>query len=65
MQTQRTLGLRCEEPGVGRGAPHKDGGELVTDVANEKDVGPDSLRIVCIIERVKDPPVLSQHRGVG
>ena len=36
---------------------------MVTDVANEKDVGPDRLR-VCLIERVEDPVVLSQHRGI-
>ena len=35
------------------------------DVANEKDVGPDSLRGVCLIEKVEDPAVLSQHRGIG
>ena len=39
--------------------------ELVTDVANEKDAGPDSLRSVCLVERVKDPAVLSQHRSIG
>ena len=34
-------------------ASHQDGGwELVTDVANEKDVGLDGLRVVCHIERV-------------
>ena len=32
---------------------------------NEEDVGPDSLRSVCLIERVEDPAVLSQHRGIG
>ena len=31
-------------------------------MANEKDVGPDSLRGVCFIERVENPAVLSQHR---
>ena len=30
-------------------------------MANEKDVGPDRLRGVCLIERA----VLSQHRGIG
>ena len=39
--------------------------ELVTDVANEKDVGPNRLRVVCLIESVEDPPVLNQHRGIG
>ena len=39
--------------------------ELVTDVANEKDVGPNRLRGVCLIERVEDPAVLSQYRGIG
>ena len=34
-------------------------------MANEKGVGPDSLRGVCLIERVEDPAVLSQHRGIG
>ena len=34
-------------------------------MTNEKDVGPDGLRVVCLIERVEDPPVLSQHRGIG
>ena len=34
-------------------------------MANEKDVGLDGLRVVCLIERVEDPPVLSQHRGIG
>ena len=34
-------------------------------MANEKDVGPDCLRGVCLIERVEDPAVLSQHRGIG
>ena len=34
-------------------------------MANEKDVGPESLRRVCLIERVEDPAVLSQHRGIG
>ena len=34
-------------------------------MANEKDVGPDSLRGVCLIKRVEDPAVLSQHRGIG
>ena len=38
--------------------------ELVTDMANEKDVGPDLLRSVCLIKRVEDPAVLSQHRGI-
>ena len=38
---------------------------MVTDVANEKDVGPDGMRVVCLIERVEDPPVPSQHRGIG
>ena len=33
-------------------------------MANEKDVGPDCLRGVSFIERVKDPAVLSQHRGI-
>ena len=36
-----------------------------TDVANEKDVGPDRLRGVCLIKRVEDPAVLSQHRVIG
>ena len=31
-------------------------------MASEKDVGPDSLRGVCFIERVENPAVLSQHR---
>ena len=31
----------------------------------KKDVGPDCLRGVCLIERVEDPAVLSQHRGIG
>ena len=30
-----------------------------------KGCGPDSLRGVCIIERVEDPAVLSQHRDIG
>ena len=34
-------------------------------VPNQKDVGLDGLRVVCLIERVEDPPVLSQHRGIG
>ena len=34
-------------------------------MASEKDVGPDGLRVVCLIERVGDPPVPSQHRGIG
>ena len=38
--------------------------ELVTDMANEKDVGADCLRGVGFIERVEDPGVLSQHRGI-
>ena len=38
---------------------------MVTDVANEKEVGRDSLRGVCFIERVEDPAMLSQHRGIG
>ena len=38
--------------------------ELVTDLANEKGVGPGSLRGVGFIERVEDPAVLSQHRGI-
>ena len=33
-------------------------------MANEKDVGPDRLRSVCLIKRVEDPAVLSQHRGI-
>ena len=33
--------------------------ELVTDVANEEDVGPDSLWSVCLIKRVENPAVLS------
>ena len=37
---------------------------MVTDVANEDDVGPDRLRGVGFIERVEDPAVLSQHRGI-
>ena len=35
------------------------------DEANEKDVGPDCLRGVCLIERVENPAVLSWHRGIG
>ena len=31
--------------------------ELVTDVANEKDVGPDSFRNVCLIKIVENPAV--------
>ena len=38
--------------------------ELVTDMAHEKDVGPDRLWSVCLIKRVEDPAVLSQHRGI-
>ena len=38
---------------------------MVTDMANEKDVGPDRLWGVGFIERVEDPAVLSQHRGIG
>ena len=34
-------------------------------MANEKDVGPDSLLGACLIERVEHPAVLSQHRGIG
>ena len=59
--------LRCEEREEERGAcisPRR-WLELVTDVASEKDVGPDSLRGLCLIERVEDPAVLSQHRGIG
>ena len=59
--------VRCEEREEERGAcisPRR-WLELVTDMANEKDVGPDSLRGVCLIERVEDPAVLSQHRGIG
>ena len=37
---------------------------MVTDMANEKDVGPDCLRGVGFIERVEDPAVLGQHRGI-
>ena len=37
---------------------------MVTDMANEKDVVPDCLRGVGFIERVEDPAVLSQHRGI-
>ena len=39
--------------------------ELVTDVSNEEDVGRDSLRSVCLIERVENPAVMSQHRSIG
>ena len=28
---------------------------MVTDVANEEDVGPDSLRSVCLIDMVENP----------
>ena len=37
---------------------------MVTDMANEKDVGPDCLRGVGFIERVENPLVLAQHRGI-
>ena len=37
--------------------------ELVTNVANDEDVGPDSMRGVCLIEGVDFPTVLRQHRG--
>ena len=59
--------LRCEERDEERGAcitPRRRL-ELVTDMANEKDVGPDRLRGVCLIERVEHPAVLNQHRGIG
>ena len=38
---------------------------MVTDVDNETDVGPDSLRSVCLIKWIENPAVLSQHRGIG
>ena len=45
---------------------HQDGGwSWSQDMANEKDVGPDCLRGNCLIERVEDPAVQSQHRGIG
>ena len=55
--------LRCEEREEEREAciSPKQWLELVTDMANEKDVGRDCLRCVCLIERVEDPAVLSQH----
>ena len=37
--------------------------ELVTNVSNEEDVGPDSLRRVCLIEAVEYPTVLCQRRS--
>ena len=45
--------LRCEE---------REACISPRDMANEKDVGPDCLR--GFIERVEDPAVLSQHRGI-
>ena len=38
---------------------------MVTDVANENDVGPESLRGVCFIERVEDPTLLGKNRGAS
>ena len=37
--------------------------ELVTNVTNEEDMGPGSLRSVCLIERVENSVVLSQCRS--
>ena len=58
--------LRCEEREEERGACISPRWwlELVTDMANEKDVGPDCLRGVGFIERVEDPAVLSKHKGI-
>ena len=33
-------------------------------MANEEHVGPDSMRGVCLIKRVENPAVLSQHRSI-
>ena len=36
---------------------------MVANVSNEEDVGPDSLRRVCLIEAVGYPTVLCQRRS--
>ena len=33
-------------------------------MTNEEDVGTDSMRSVCLIKRVENPSVLSQHRSI-
>ena len=44
---------------------HQDGGCSWSQTwPTKKDVGPDRLRGVGFIERVEDPAVLSQHRGI-